>query len=138
MKRKGSFWQALSSQKGLTYAELLVSLFIFSIGMAGVAPFLVLIPESIPGGQRLLEINEIVKLKINAIQSLPLYRLESMVGKSFTEDLSGLKITTRIEPSQSYPDLIRISVEVSWKDLGGNTNSASYATYYNKREATPY
>lgn len=122
-------------EHGLTYAELLVSLFVFSAGMLGVVPFLVITPDGlITGGIKLVEINELANMKIQAIKNLPPSRLEMMVGNQYTETLEGLTIKTSVSKSESFPDLFLIVVEISWKDISGKVQSASYATYYNKRE----
>lgn len=132
---RGLLIKLANYENGFTYAELIVSLFIFSTGMLGVVPLLVITPDGlVTGGIKLVEINELAKMKIDAIKALPPARLESLVGTSSTENLAGLTIKTSVTQSASFPELLLIVVEISWKDISGSTQVASYATYYNKRE----
>jgi len=125
----------LKKKSGLTYTELLVSIFIASIGTVGLIPFLLIgfEPFEIFGGPNPSEINRIA---MNKLQNYYLYtpsEINNISGKMFTEEFNNFKIISRIEPSQTYPDLMMIIVKINWKEwLDKEEKTAVYAIYYNK------
>ncbi len=126
------------NQKGLTYAELLISLFVASLGTIGIVPLFLLgfQPFFLLGGIDLNKVNEIALEKLEKLSHSSPYQIENIMNRISTENYNGFTVETTATRSKIYPNLVKIIVRINWKHWSGKEeHSAVYAVYYSKFQA---
>ena len=123
------------NQKGLTYAELLISLFVASLGTIGMLPLFLLgfQPVFFLGGVDLSRVNDIAFKKLENLSYSSPYQIENIINKITTENCNGFTVETTATESKVYPNLVKIIVKIGWREgKPEKEHSAIYAIYYNK------
>ena len=123
------------NQKGLTYTELLISLFVASVGTIGVVPLLLIgfQPYVFMGGVDLDRVNQIAVNKLKNLSYSTPYEIENITNRIKREEYNGFQVETTARESKIYPNLVKIIVKITWEYWGQEKRStATYAVYYNK------
>ncbi|UCC43712.1 MAG: prepilin-type N-terminal cleavage/methylation domain-containing protein [Candidatus Zixiibacteriota bacterium] len=125
------------NKHGVTLLEVMISLIVLSIGLLGLAPFVVLSIESNNISKDALVASNIVRNKIEYLESLD--SIPSAAYSEYEPDVeTGYNRTTTILDNSSDPTipegLLRASVAADWIDKTGMSRQVIMSTYLQKSE----